>query len=313
MRQAHLEALAVETRGCRILNLVLQQDRALDLIATSQVDRRLVEDVVDQDIAGLLGHILAGLHRLSSFHFLGGVLASLRVECCLRGVVICDRLLEFLGLGAGDEAEDHRFGITCGTGVAQDGALFDLPAVPNPDRDCRAGCCWWGAREMKLELAGLLACPVKQLRLLENLAAMRLQELGSFAAQLAGIGKELVSSQLERLTPLSPFSSLHPVLIFDPHDRTGRDQLVEELRDLLSQFHAALAQVGNQEVGQRLGIGPDACVRRPFMRQLTDQEDQRTNLVSKVAVLFLGLLGDLLGDFLKQDTGVQHSCLDMLV
>src|SRR5271157_5291454 len=166
---------------------------------------------------------------------------------------------------------------------------------------------------MKLELAGLLASPVEQLRLLENLATMRLQELGSFAAQLAGIGKELVSSQLERLVPLGPFSSLHPVFIFDQHDRAGGDQLVEELRDFLSQLRAALAQVGDQEVGQRLGIGPDACVRRPFVRQLTDQEDQRTNLISKVAILFLGLLGDLLGDFLKQDTGVQDSRLDVLV
>ena len=70
-------------------------------------------------------------------------------------------------------------------------------------------------------------------------------------------------------------------------------------RHLLAQFGAAGGQVGDEQVGQRLGVGPDAGVGRPLVRQLPDQEDQGAELVAKLAVVFLLLPGDRLGDFLQ--------------
>ena len=61
-----------------------------------------------------------------------------------------------------------------------------------------------------------------------------------------------------------------------------------------------LVEVGDEQVGQRLRVGPNAGVGRPLVRQLPDQEDQGTKLVAEFAVVFLLLPGNRFGDFLKQ-------------
>ena len=48
-----------------------------------------------------------------------------------------------------------------------------------------------------------------------------------------------------------------------------------------------MVEVGHQQIGQRIGSGPNAGIGRPLVRQLADEEDQSTNLVAVFAVVFL--------------------------
>ncbi len=124
---------------------------------------------------------------------------------------------------------------------------------------------------------------------------MRLQELRPRAAQLAGVGQQLVASLLECLVPLGTLTGLHPEFVFNRHHRTRSNQLLQQLRQFLAKVVTADVQVRHEQIGERVRVGPNPRVQRlTLMRQLADQKDQRTNLVSQFVIRFVLLASNRL-------------------
>ena len=164
---------------------------------------------------------------------------------------------------------------------------------------------------MQFDLPRFLAVPVDELELLQHLAALRPKQLRPLAGQFSGVVEQLVPGLQVRLVPFGPFAGLHPVLVLDLHDRPGGDQLLQKLRHLLAEFGAALGQIGDEQIGQGVGVGTNPGVQGlVVVRELADQKDQRAELVAEFAVVFLLLLGDGLGDFLKQRPRLESRTLD---
>ena len=140
-------------------------DRAVDLVATGEVDLRLVEDVVDQDIARLLGlswRVSIAL-RASIPSWVSGVPLVWSVVC--RGVVTGDGLLQFLGLVLGDEAVRPSLSVSPAARASLR-TVFSSTSQPSRTQTGIVGPAVAGGvlAEVQLELAGFLAGPVEQLR-----------------------------------------------------------------------------------------------------------------------------------------------------
>ena len=302
---------SVQARLDRVLHLGFQQ-HSQHGVAAGQVDGGLVQDVADDVVANPLRLFLAGLHRLAGLDAFRRRRRTLDLQRGGRGVITGNRILEFFGLLLRHEAVDDGHGVARGTRIADDRLFLDFPAVANPDG--HGGTAGFGCvgSKMQLELARHLAAAVRHAGLLEDFAALRLEQLGPFAGQLAGIAQQLVVGLLVGLVPLAAFAGLHAVFIFDPHDGPGLNQLVQQCRDLLAEFGTAAGQIRHEQVGERLGVGSNPRVRRTLVRQLPDEKGQGTKPVAQFAIVFLSLAGDGFRDFLEQHARLQHLGLDVL-
>ena len=165
---------AVQAGPGRVLYLRVQE-YPTDRVAAGDVDRRLVENVVDQVVAGPLDLLLPCFHRLAGLDALRRRRRALGLNGRGRGVRAGDGLLEILGLLPGDVSVDDGGVVAGGTGITQDRLLLDLPAVPNPDRHGPGVGRGSISSKVEVELAYFLAHPMQQFGLLENVAAMGLQ------------------------------------------------------------------------------------------------------------------------------------------
>src|SRR5262249_43064154 len=142
--------------------------------------------------------LLAGFHRLAGLDALGSSGSALGLDGRRCRVVAGDSLFQFLGLSLQNEAVDNRCVVTGCTGIGQHGLLLDLPAIPNPDWHSGPTRRWSVSPEVEFKLACFLADAVEEFGLLEDLAALGLEQLRPLTGEFAGVAQETVAGLLKR-------------------------------------------------------------------------------------------------------------------
>ena len=128
------------------------------------------------------------------------------------------------------------------------------------------------------------------------------EEVVAFGGDVRLVVAEPPFVHAELAVPLRALGGLDAVLALDLHQDALVRERVEGGRRLLAERAGVGVQVGDQQVGQRRHIGPDAGVHARVARQLADEEDERRQVAAERSLVGAVVqLGDPREDLVQED------------